>query len=389
MRLRPGVVGLALAAMAASACTSARTAPDPDEAPLRPTWSEVRLPAGFEPSLLAPGPADDLVVAADGAVDGRRPPELLDLTGTTVTSVPVRPAGFYGRRTVWRGFAAAGRSVYAFGGRSGGAHGNTRWTAWSGTAGPHGRLAEDVQDFETFGGPTAGGLSALVAPPGAPPILLGSRVSEAGSGLDVALWDLADGRWVRRPSSGTALAADDDQQPSAHALALRGDGLLVAGSITSFGGGVRTQAAVWTAPTTEGPWTSLLLPTDGDTASSAETAVCSTDGSCLVAGYAGQRLAAWAVRSDGAATALDLPDVAAGPAPTRVELSSGDGRDALTVVAPDATGRLLVRTGDTWQEAPGPEGALDGCALAAGSLWCVTGSATGARLWRTTLAGSS
>jgi len=388
MRLRPGVVGLALVATAASACTSSRTAPEPDPAPLRPTWSEVQLPAGFEPSLLAPGPGGRLVVAADGDADGRQAPRVLEVSGTEVTPVPVRPAGFYGRRTVWRGFATAGRAVYAFGGRSGGAHGNTRWTAWSGTVGPHSHLAEDVQDFETFGGPAAGGLSALVAPAGRPPILLGSRVSEAGSGLDVALWDLADGRWLRRPSTGTPLAAGDDQQPSAHALALRGDGLLVAGAITSFGDGVRTQAAVWTAPTTDGPWTSLPLPGDHDGASAAESATCAADGGCLVAGYAGDRLAAWTVPADGTATALDLPDVPAGPAPVRIELSSGEGRDALTVLAPDGTGRLLVRTGDTWQEASGPDGALDGCALAAGSLWCLTGSATDARLWRTTAPGS-
>lgn len=375
-----GGIGVALVVMV-SGCSSGPSAPEPDPAPLRMEWSEVALPAGFDPTLITPGPGGSLLVAADGDVAGHRAPGLLELTGAAVTAVPVRAASLYGRRVVWHGFATTGRSVYAFGGRSGGAHGNTRWTAWSGSLGDRAQLREDVQDFETFGGPTAGGLSALVTPPGGPPILLGSRVSENGSGLDIALWDLADGRWLRRPSTGTALAADDDQQPAAQALALRGDGLLIAGAITSFDDGVRTQAAIWTAPGTGGPWTSHLLPSVGDQPSGAETATCSSNGRCVVAGYAGERLAAWEISADGAATALDLPEVAAGPASTPAELSSGDGLNALTVAAPDGSGRLLVRVGETWQEALAPDGALAGCAVTTDGLWCITGTAGGSRLW--------
>jgi hypothetical protein len=390
MRLRSGVAAVALLGATATACTSAPREPLPDPgsqaaaSPAGMAWSVVELPAGFAASLLVPGPDGGVLVAADGDADGRRGPRLLEVGGGEVRPVPVRAASFYGRRMVWHTIATRGGRVYAVGGRSGGAHGITRWSAWSGTLGPRGRLAEDVQDFETFGGPDAGGLSQLVAPAGHPPILLGSRVSDAGAGLDIALWDDAGGRWLRRPSTGTDLAASDEQQPIGGALALRGAGLLIAGSITSFDGGVRTQAAIWTAPTTEGPWTSHLLPGTGDPASAAVSATCAREGRCLVAGYAGERLAAWTVSATGETSAVDLPAVPVGPTAATVAADCRDGVCVIVVRDPSHDeGHLLARAGGAWREVAPPPGTLGAVATVGGTLWVATGSAAGPRLWTT------
>jgi hypothetical protein len=378
MRLTSGAGAALLVVVAATACTS--TDPEGQQPAPRVAWSAVRLPDGFEPSLLAPGPDDTVLVAANGS--GRGGPRLLQIGGAVTEAVPVAPASFYGRRAVWRGMASAGRRVYAFGGRSGGAHGNVRWTAWSGTLGTSGRLAEDVQDFETFGGPAAGGLAQMVAPAAGPPVLVGSRVSNTGAGLDIALWTYDDGRWVRGPSSGTPLAADDEQQPSAHAMARRGDGLLIAGSITSYGDGVHTRPAIWTAPGPSGPWApTVLAAADGDVAE-AESAACDAEGRCVVAGYAGDRLAAWTVSPTGSVTAVDLPAVPAGPGRVEVAADEGSGLVAVAVGGPDdSDSHLVVDTGATWREVEVPAGALTGLAVTDGSLWLATTAPAGAQLW--------
>lgn len=376
MRFTSGAGAVALLAVAtAAACTSTDSA----EPPPPVTWSPVGLPPGFEPSLLAPGPGDAALVAADGS--GRRGPRLLEVDGGSTTEVPVTPASYYGRRSAWRGIATAGRRVYAFGGRSGGAHGNVRWTAWSGTLGPSGRLAEDVQDFETFGGPEAGGLSQIVAPAAGPALLLGSRVSASGAGLDIAVWAYDEGRWVRRPSTGTPLAAGDDQQPSASAITRRGDGLLIAGSITSFGDGVHTRPAIWTAPGSAGPWTPTVLPAPDDEVAGAASAACEPDGSCLVAGYAGERLAAWTVSATGSVVGIGLPDVPVGPAPATIGSYDGAGLAAVTVADPDGGSHVLVDGGSGWRELEVPSGTLTGFAVTERALWLATASPAGARLW--------
>ncbi|CAI9412655.1 hypothetical protein [Nocardioides sp. T2.26MG-1] len=384
MRFTSGAGVVVLLAAVTAACTSTGS-PEP---PPRVAWSAVRLPAGFAPSLLAPGPAgqgdpgetgDTVLVAEDGS--SRHPPRLLELDGDATAAVPVVAASFYGRRTVWGGIATAGRRVYAFGGRSGGAHGNVRWTAWSGTLGPSGRLAEDVQDFETFGGPAAGGLAQIVAPAAGPPLLVGSRVSDTGAGLDIAVWAFDDGRWVRRPSAGTPLAADDEQQPSASAITRRGDGLLIAGSITSFGDGVHTRPAIWSSPGSGGPWTRTVLPAPDDEVAEAEAAACDPDGRCLVAGYAGERLAAWTVSAAGAVAAIDLPDVPAGPAAVEIGAYARAGLAAVTVADPDGGSQVLVDSGSGWRELEVPSGTVTGFAVTERALWLVTAAPAGARLW--------
>jgi hypothetical protein len=371
-----------------TACTAARPGPSPDPSPdvaLRPlAWSRAVLPAGAAPSLLAAGPAGSLLVAQDGDPSGEPTPRLYRLTTERVRDVPVRVTSYYGRRAVWGGLAAAGRRVYAFGGRSGGAHGNTRWTVWSGSwSGSGSGLAEEAQTFETFGGPKAGGLSAIAVPRGGGPVLVGSHVSAQGSGLDIAVWDHVGRTWVRRDSSGTALTADDDGQPAAHGMVPQGRGLLVVGSLTDVSGPKpRTVPAAWTSPGPRGPWTRHLLPAAGAPVAEAYAAACDRRGSCLIVGTDGGRLAGWRISAAGRVTSAQLPRLEVDPAHVLAACPGAGGcAVAVTTTAYGAPSRVLLGRGDHWIEAVGPPGVVTGWAAADGALWAVTTGPSGHALW--------
>jgi hypothetical protein len=273
----------------------------------------------------------------------------------------------------------AGDELFAFGGRSGGAHGMTRWTAWSGAADDG--LHEDVQDFETFGGPSSGGLVGIIAPAGGPPLLVGSRVSDQGSGLDVAIWQYDDRTWVRRPSSG-ALAASDEAQPAAHGVSVRGRGVVIVGSVTTFRDGVRTRPAIWTSTTGDGPWTMTVLPTDGGDPAEADSAACDPDGGCLIAGYAGHDLAAWTLSTTGAISTAEAPVTPAGPTPVRIRTSYASGRFGVAVSDPAGGGHVLTESSGRWSELDLPSTADISVAQTADSLWLVAACPSGACLWR-------
>lgn len=391
MKLLTSWVLPACAAALLAGCAGAGTEPTPDPSP-QPTvralaWTQSALPEDASPSLLAPGPRSSLLVAQDGDRSGEPAPRLFDVTAERVHELPVRPASFYGRRAVWGGLAADGGTVYAFGGRSGGAHGNTRWTVWAGRSGPPGRsyLDEDVQAFETFGGPEAGGLTALAVTDSGDPVLVGSHVSARGYGLDIALWDRAGRQWVRHDSSGTDLAADEDGQPSVHAMVRQGRGLLVVGSVTDFTGEKpRTLPAAWAAPAPGGPWTRYVLPGATEPVAEAYAAGCDRRGACLVAGSDGGRLAGWSISPEGRTAPEHLPPLDVDPADLFVA-STGRGAWAVAVTTEtDTSSRVLLGRRDRWTEAAAPPaGTITGWADVDGVLWAVTTSPAGNALWST------
>ena len=321
-------------------------------APATAEWSRVELPAGTAPSLLVPGPEGSLLVAIDAAADGSPGPRLLRVADGRVDQVPVRASTYYGQRTLWRGLVAYDGRLVAFGGRSGGAHGNPRWTTWSG----RGALREDPQPFTTFGGTRGGSLTGVVATPGGP-VLVGSRVSEDVPGLDVVLWDLVGRRWTQRSSAGTALAADAETQPSAHAATSGPGGVVVAGSLT---GGSRTRPVVWL-----GAERRVDLPAGDAVVAEADAVAC--DGDCLVPGVADGRLVGWWVAPDGTVRPARLPAVRAEGALVAL--------DGSAVVA--AGRQVLVEDGDGWTRttAPGP---VTGVAVTGAARWV----ATARGLWR-------
>ncbi|WP_395693147.1 hypothetical protein [Nocardioides sp.] len=364
---------VAAALQTATACEGART-PDPD--PVRPAWTAVELPEGFRPALLAATDDGSVVVASNGAGDGRPGPRLVELRDGGVTPVPVRPASYYGRRAVWTAIATDGRRLYAVGRRSGGAHGIPRWTAWAGTLGSSAGLTEEVQPFTTFGGAQAGGLSGVVAPVDGPALLVGSWVTAAGTGLDVALWEHHGRRWMRRAPTDVALAATDRQQPAAHGIVRRGAGLLVVGAVTAFRPEVRTGPAIWTSPGAAGPWTEVALPGAAELVGEAQSASCAADGGCVVGGQEGGHLAVWTVSPAGAVADASVPDIDV-PEGAAVVVA-GDGSLLVTGAHP----RLLLRRGDSWTEAELPAGPATGLSVSESTLWVLGGAGDDLGLWR-------
>jgi hypothetical protein len=367
---------VALSAVACSASSNSSTASSGDSI----TWTTARLPKGFDPSLITPAPNDSLLVSADGSPDGRRPPRLIAFHQGFFVPLTVVPTTYYGSRAAWRALATRGEEVFALGGRSGGAHGNTRWTAWSGA---RGSVREQPQLFETFGGPDAGGLAAVVVPDAGPPVIVGSRVAPDHSGLDIALWDDVGSRWVRRSSAGTALAASADQQPTVGGATRRRDGMLITGAITQVvGGRPRLVPAVWTAPTFAGPWTRTELPTPAPGVAEAQSATCDPDGSCLVVGYAEDHLALWRLSPSGEPSPVSVPKVAAGPDQTVLAPVGADGRHAIAVsAAEEGRSTVLLENAQGWRVVAGPPGAVTGFAEQDGTLWIVAATGSTTALW--------
>lgn len=362
-----------VAAVLLAGCTGGgRSHPAPDRVTLH--WSRTALPGGVAPSLVAPGARGSVLVAVDGDGTGSSPPRLFHVVDGRVRSEPVRATTYYGRRVVWGGVATHGLHTFAYGGRSGGAHGNVRWSAWAGRSG----LAEEEQTFETFGGPRAGGLAGIAVTGDGTPVLVGSRVGEQGAGLDVAVWVRQGRRWVRQDSTGTPLAAEDEEQPSTHGILAGAGGLLVLGSVTELGRRPRTVPAVWSAPAPTGPWTRQELPGARSPVAEASAGACGDDGTCLVVGDDGGRLLGWRVLADGAVEGADLPARAVDPGSLTVAGAPGRWTVASTT---EGQSRVLVGDADHWRTAAGPPGAMRTCTAVDDVLWAV--SVTGGRteLW--------
>jgi hypothetical protein len=176
----------------------------PSEPPATLDWVAVDLPNSMSPrSLTTAGP--DLLVGGRSSVEGHHP-VLAAVTGDgTARTVPLKPRSPYAKVADLVSLDAEGTEVLALGAAHGGAHSNVRWTVWRGT--PEG-LVEHPQTFETFGGPSAGGLINVVLTADGP-VIAGTWSATSGKGLDAAIW-LPDGEtWVRQPSDGTTLSNTD------------------------------------------------------------------------------------------------------------------------------------------------------------------------------------
>ena len=343
--------------------------------PAEPTW--VRAAPLPTVGVLHAVDGDRLVVAGDLA--GQRPAMLLQGSDGSSARVRLRPATYYGRLTLWRGLATSGDRVYAFGGARGGAHGNMRWTVWSGSL-EHG-LREDEQTFETFGGWGAGGLVGIGLLHGRP-VLVGSWRSD-GPGLDVALWHLRGRTWCRAPSTGTALAGTPRAQVSARGVDPAGDGLVISGAVTVLRDHtVRTRPAVWVSRSGASAWSRVLLPSARDSVVGEAHAASWSLRVCTVVGRVDGRLAVWDLDArTGAAHPADVPEVdlvrgVVLPAP----VLAGDG---LVLVAPaERRASVLVRHDDGWEELAGPPGTAVDAAAVGSRLQVVTTDRQGrSSLW--------
>lgn len=368
---RSAVVAAA-AALLAAAC--APTSPAGAPPPPAVTLSAVALPAGAAPEVLA-ADGDALLVG----VRGTGPGLLRRGADGAVTEIPTAPSTPYGRTASWYALAADGPRILGVGGDRGGAHGNVRWSVWSGT--PAG-VAEHTQAFSTFGGWGAGDLvGAVFAPAG--PVLVGSWQSDA-AGLDVAVWTPHGDDWERRSSTGTPLASTRTTQGFATSATRGADGVLVAGWQVGGPDHPGQAPVVWSSGGPDhGGWVRTALP-DAGAAGAAVAASCGAGG-CAVAGRVDGALALW--RSDGRTWTRvpDVPTIPVGDAdPVAAPLLVG-GR--LVQFAADRDGLVLLdvdATRVTRHPVPGATGPVRAAAAVGPTVYVLAGDPV-ALLWRADL----
>ena len=322
---------LAVVLLGVSACDAAPSGSASSGAGARVNTTDVPLPGGYEPVLVAPW-GQGLLVGSRVAAGSEVRPRLtvVDASGGSreVAVTAVSPTAF---RSEWLLAATREGAVDLVGGVASGAHSNTRWSTWRGSVAG---VRELPQPFETFGGWGAGALVSLVQTPRGP-VIVGSWESR-GAGLDIALWHPSGERWIRASSTGTALASTRAELVSARSAASDRDGMLLVGSVTLLReSGVTQRAAVWRAPGPDGPWTRTDLPGDG-ALGEAHGAACDAGGTCTVVGVLNGTLRGWTLPPEGAPGILPLPALPVG------------GHDLLTApLLGDAGPTVVLASGGT------------------------------------------
>ncbi len=335
-------------------------------------WRPVPLPEGSDPVTLTPAGPGALLIGARAS--GQPIPRLVVLRDEMLSEVPLAPTSPYAPLAQWFSVAVKGDVVEAVGGARGGAHGNYRWTVWTGTwAGDHPRLVERPQPFDVFGGWGAGDLVG-VAFAGTEPVIAGAWQSDR-TGNDVSLWRRSGDRWGRLSSTGTPLGSTPEELKGARFVTSTGAGLALVGSVTRLGGGtVASVPALWTAPSAGGPWRLVTLPAR-DRLAEGHAARCDA-GDCVVVGIDGGRLAVWDVHS-AQSNRVDVPgrpvsDQQAVPSPVAL------GGDEFVAIS----GTVLERTTSGWRDRSAPSGVPTALAAVGDTLYLVTADDQGrTRLW--------
>ena len=361
---RLGLLGV-VALLALSGCTGVPALSGPTAADQ--SWARVALPDGFTGSQLLV--VDGRLVVAGS--QGDAPAILVGAEGDDLAPIPVASTTFYGAVARWYAISANGSDLRALGGRTGGGHGNPRWSTW---AGGLDHLAEvGTPGIEVFGGWRGGGMVG-VAVVDEQAVIVGGRAGDT-PGLDIAVWLEQDGEWVEQSSTGTALAATDAVLPFPSSVVRGGSGLLITGFTQRIGGGeVRDVANAWTG-SPSGPWERIELPAHAE-GSSADAASCDLEG-CVITGRGDDRVLAWSY-ADGVVTPLVLPDLTSPdevPAPV-----AWDGRTAILAPGFVAVSADLA----VWDLLTAPEGAPLAAAADGEVLYLLVTTPDGSvELWRT------
>jgi len=341
------------------------------------------LPAGFVGSQLV---VVDNNLVVGGSANGESPALVTGADTGATEFVPLTSTSYYGALARWYSLVVDGSQLRALGGRTGGGHGNPRWSTWLG--GLEHFDETNTPGIETFGGPRGGGMVGIAVVDGQA-VAAGGRVGEQ-AGLDIAVWLEQGDTWVEQSSAGTALEASDTVLPFPSSVVTAGDRLLITGFTQVLGGGeVHNRATVWigdplaTDPTTT--WQRLDLPAE-TSEGSADSALCTT-ARCVVAGGGDGELLVWSVAGD-QATALPIPTIEIGDAdvPAPVTWSAR----TTVVAAHGGNSVLVVATSDdlsNWELRSGPAGTPIATAASGAVLYVLVTTPDGSvELWSTTAA---
>lgn len=299
----------------------------------------------------------------DALLVGTRPadhPELVvRAKDGAISNIRITPATPYGKEAHWYSLTSDGQTITGVGGERGGAHGNVRWSAWTGD---NRQVDEKAQGFSTFGGYGAGELLGVVGTRTGP-MIIGTWES-AKAGLDIAAWTYAADTWSRQPSAGTLLESSQEllRFPIAATSTPNGGALVVGWQIAKGVAG----AAVWEFDGTT--WTTATLP-DGDAALAASC----WDGTCHVVGRGKGKLAWWKGPNW---TKVQTPDI---PVGDRDDLAPPVPINGTPTLLIDHGGVKLVSEKDE-RKANGPTGKVTDAAVAGGQVFVIAGD----RLWKLT-----
>jgi len=338
---------------------------------VRLTWLDV-TPAGVVPLALASSESGPVVAGTDSSDSG---PSVVLTTGEKVSLVPSEPYAASARIVA---ATSAGGELYLIGGRSGGAHGNVRWTVWDGPAA--GPVTSRPQDFFTFGGHDAGPLLGTVVVDGKP-VIVGSRGGDAGP--DAALY-VVDGEVWHQLDTPSALHSANGVVLGFTAVAAVGSTIVMVGDSVrgTESGAVQTPALFY--GTVGGEWHRVDLPVQEETSGLRHaTAVACAGSTCWVAGWA-QHPVVWEV------------SLADGQVVETTELSGAKPADSdPTALVAIVQGRPLVMTNAATPSAAvrctNGWSVVKGLGQTPGGATAVTGSGADAyvvavdRLWRATV----
>ncbi|WP_262850032.1 hypothetical protein [Mumia quercus] len=378
--LRTAALVLALASL--SACSSAADhatspSPAPAESPSPRATTAVSpspraLPGGWEAEAL-PGRLRPVVATTDGTrlvVSGGAgsgddaEPRLLLRGERGWEDVRLTPETGYGRVASLVELAVApDGSVVALGNATGGAHLMPRWTAWSGTLD---RVDEKPQVFETFGGPSAGGLAGVASAPVA--TVIGSWATSP-SRLSPAVWREDGGRWLRRTDVGAFADRGDVQALPAAVAATEAHVVVVGTETTTDAAGTRQAAVAWRTSDL-GRWERFPLtdPAGSGVSSGATDVSCAADG-CVVAGWVGPRLAGWRLDRQGVER-LRPPPVAVEPYVARPR-AAYDGSCVALAAGQESRDLVASTDGVRWRAMPVPQPEVTDLALVGGRLFAL------------------
>ncbi|GGS57577.1 hypothetical protein [Actinokineospora fastidiosa] len=355
---------LVVAAVVVGGCGTPPTSP----------FSRIDLPPGLTPVVLA-ADGDSLLVGGQWA-DRPVVPGLLRLgADRRPVEVPLTPATPYGGLAEWTSLAADDGRILAIGGKRGGAHGNVRWSVWTGTAAG---VAERKQAAGAFGSYGAGDLIGGALPDGGQ-VVIGTW-ENARTAMDVAAWTIDEAHTATRlPSAGTALESTAAEIVFPTGVSSTDRSVVVSGWQVDTASGAQTPV-IWHSETGATGWTKTPLPDSGATAI-ADAVTCHP--TCATTGRTDHTAAVWLRNGT---TWTRLPDMPATPTTDQTPLPAPAWLDdRLLVAVPHETGiRLLSWRAGTWTtHETGLPGTPTALARAGDHLYLLTTDNETRTLWHT------
>jgi hypothetical protein len=309
-------------------------------------FTRVDLPAGAVPEALA-ADGDALLIGIRRDAAAVKPGVLRRAADGGTTELAIHGATPYGLEAHWFSLDSDGTNIVGLGGERGGAHGNERWSGWTGTV-PAG-LTEKMQAFSTFGGYGAGELLDAVQTT-AGPSLVGTWAS-ARAGLDVMVWTFDGTDWKKVNPAGSVLESTPAELEFPVAAASSGAGIVITGWELSGG----EKPVVWRSSSLATGWTRTPLP-DAGKAGGGLAVACPGSG-CVVAGRVDGKLALWRQTGSDWKRLAGVPGISVGDKDKLAAPVDVDGQ--LVEIAADGGQVTIARAdGDRWTTRPagGPTG---------------------------------